>query len=160
MMHDTNRVAASLIGLILATTGWVALADVSANPYRNIVANNVFRLKPVEVRTEEQAPRPAARIRLAGITTILSRKVAILNLQLPATPSEPATQFSCTLAEGQREGEITVLTIDEKAGRVKVNNYGTEMVLSFDTDNPPLPNTAPPNHPPIRLPQRVALKAR
>jgi hypothetical protein len=52
------------------------------------------------------------------------------------------------LAEGQSEGDIEVLEIDEKSGRVKVSNSGTIMTLTFEKDGlkqtPPLP-TAPPN---------------
>jgi len=39
-----------------------------------------------------------------------------------------------TLAEGQREGEIEVLEINEIARTVKVNSYGTITTLDFDKD--------------------------
>jgi hypothetical protein len=38
------------------------------------------------------------------------------------------------LTEGQRDSGIEVLQIDEKAGRIQVNNLGTEMPVTFDKD--------------------------
>ena len=160
MMHTRKLVLSCLIVFILDAAVRVGRAEGSPNPYRNIVSSNVFRLKPIETGREEQAPRPTARIRLVGITTILGYKLASLRLQLPTTPPEPGKELCCMLAEGQREGEVEILAIDEKAGSVKVSNYGTEVVLTFDTGNSSPPATAPPSRPPLHLPTRMVLNSR
>ena len=64
------------------------------------------------------------------------------------------------LREGQREGEVVVLAIDEKAGRVKVNNYGTEMVLTFDTEAPSSPGSPRAIRPSMRLATRMVQNSR
>ena len=60
----------------------------------------------------------------------------------------PAREQSFTLGEGQREGDLEVLEIDEKAGKVKVNNFGTVVDLDFDNNGvktaaAPAPGGAP-----------------
>ena len=62
---------------------------------------------------------------LVGITTILQEKRALLKVEFPAQPSEPAKELSCIVAVGQRVGPIEILAIDETAGTVRVNNSGT-----------------------------------
>ena len=42
------------------------------------------------------------------------------------------------LAEGQRDGDIEVLEIDEKAGNVKVNNFGIPQTIDFNRDIRPI----------------------
>jgi hypothetical protein len=76
---------------------------------------------------------------LAGIWNIGTKR-AILKATLPAKPAEagkpaqPSKEESFMLAAGQREGDIEVLEIDEKAGTVKVNDYGDIVTLNF-SDN-------------------------
>src|SRR5439155_9963167 len=65
----------------------------------------------------------------------------------PAEPGKPAGQpreESFTLAVGQRQDDIEVLEIDEKAGTVKVNNFGAEMTLSFKDDGVKTTSAPPP----------------
>jgi hypothetical protein len=62
----------------------------------------------------------------------------------PAKPGEPAKEQSFTLGEGQREGDIEVLEINEKAGTVKVNDYGTITTLDFDKDGVKVVGVPPP----------------
>ncbi len=67
----------------------------------------------------------------------------------PGKPGEgPKSEQSYILTEGQREGDIEVIEIDEKAGSVKVNNAGTIQTLTFEKDGAKLPATvAPPSAP-------------
>jgi hypothetical protein len=51
------------------------------------------------------------------------------------------------LTVGQREGEIEVLDIDEKAGSVKVSNSGAILTLTFEKDGAKLPATPMPAAP-------------
>ncbi|HYL95726.1 MAG TPA: hypothetical protein VET69_07975, partial [Terriglobales bacterium] len=109
----------------------------SDNPYQGIVARNVFLLKPPPppVPIEEAKP-PPPKVFLTGITSILGNKRALLKTPAPpAKPGQPPQgEQSYILTEGQREGDIEVVSIDEKAGTVKINNGGTLYVLNFDKD--------------------------
>ena len=89
----------------------------------------------------------------------------------PAKPGEAAKEKAFTLAEGERDGEVEVLEIDEKEGTVKVNNSGTVVTLNFKDDgvktaSGPAPGPgAPQGMPPqmrrrrCRAPSRARLQA-
>jgi len=53
-----------------------------------------------------------------------------------------------TLAEGMRDGNIEVLAFDEKAGMVKVDDFGTITNLTFDKDGVKLTSSPPANSAP------------
>lgn len=126
-------------------------ADTSDNPYQSIVDRNVFSLKPPPPTADPaEANKPTAlKITLTGITTILGNKrVLIKTAPPPGKPgAEPKTDQSYILTEGQREGDIEVLEIDEKLGSVKVNNAGTVQTLTFEKDGAKLPSTPAPAAP-------------
>jgi hypothetical protein len=137
----TQTLVLATFVLSMGTKGLVA--EVAANPYQGIVERNVFALKPPP-RPEDALPppQPPPKITLTGITTILGNKRALLKQQVPAKPPAPAREESYILTEGQREGDVEVLAIDEEAGTVKVNNHGTVQELSFDKDGVKLSNNA------------------
>lgn len=118
-------------------------AIANENPYSGIVERNVFALKapvPPVVETKVDPGPPPPKIILSGITTILGHPIALMKVTLPPKPPEPgkpppaATETSMMLSDGQRDGQIEVLQIDTAAKTVKVNNYGTEQLLSFDSN--------------------------
>jgi hypothetical protein len=116
------------------------------NPYQQISTRNVFGLRPAPIIHTELPPAPLPKVILTGITTILRGKRALLKIQFPAGPREPAKIESVILAEGERHGPIEVLVIDEKAAAVKVNNSGTVALITFERPNPtPTPSTPPLN---------------
>jgi hypothetical protein len=86
-------------------------------------------------------------VTITGITTILGNKRVLLEVAIPAKGTEPAKKESHILAEGQREGDIEVLQIDEKTGDVKLNDFGTVMTLNIEKDGPKLASTPPPGIP-------------
>jgi hypothetical protein len=121
--------------------------DGSGNPYQSIIDRNVFSLKPAPPPGDSaEANKPqAVKITLTGITTILGNKrVLMKTAPPPGKPGEAKTEQSYILTEGQREGEIEVIEIDEKAGSVKVKNAGAVQTLTFEKDGAKLPATAPP----------------
>ena len=122
------------------------IPDGSANNYADIPGRNVFGLKPPPPIMTETAPQPQlSKIVLTGITTILGNKRALMKTQPAAgKPGQQARELSLILTEGQREGDIEVLQIDENAGSVKVNNSGMVMTLTFEKDGAKLPSTPPP----------------
>jgi hypothetical protein len=138
-----------------------AFADtVGATPYHAIVERNVFGLKPPTPPSDPEANKPPPpKILLQGITTLLGNKRALLKVSVPAKPPEPAKEIPLVLAEGQRDGDIEVLAIDENARTVKVNDYGTVVDLNFDSNGvktaaSPVPG--PPPHAPGFNPAAVA----
>jgi hypothetical protein len=119
----------------------------STNRFRTIPERNVFRLKePTQEQAVTNPPvRPLPKLILTGITTILGNK-RVLMKELPvAGGPEQGKEIPLMLTEGQREADVEVLEIDERAGRVRVNNSGTPMMLSFEKDGAKLPTSpAPP----------------
>src|SRR5882672_331701 len=141
-MSDGGRAAICVLCVLLLCAGGSATGADSANPYQGIVDRNVFGLKPPPAppRPEDNKP-PPPKITLTGITTILGNKRALMNVAMPPKPPDPAKQKSFILAEGQRDGDIEVLEIDETSGTVKVDDFGTVMVLDINKDGAKLPAT-------------------
>jgi len=133
------------------------MAATGSGPYQAIVERNVFGLKPPPAPVAEAPPpAPPLKITLTGITTILGNKRALMSVAVPNKPPE-----TYMLTEGQRQGEIEVLSIDERGGAVLVKNHGIEQTLDFKTDGakaqppPVIPGMIPPpNRPanPMPLP--------
>ena len=131
----THTLVVYLFGFSICQAAHGNTADSSQNPYQQISHSNVFRLKvPEPEKRREEAPPLLPKITLVGITTILKEKRAFMRVTLPVRSIGPAQEYSIILAQGQREGLIEVLEIDEKAGRVTINNYGTVMVLTFENE--------------------------
>jgi len=137
-MADSGKRVICILSTIILCAEARAITDDSANPYNGIVERNVFGLKPptppppVDTKKTDLSP-----ITLTGVTTILSSKRALFNLQ---TPGKPVQSF--ILAEGQRDGDIEVLEIDEKGpggGSVKIKQSGTIQTLTFDKNGVKLP---------------------
>jgi hypothetical protein len=148
--------------LVLSAGVRAVTPDLGGNPYRGIVERNVFSLKDPPPPPKLAPPAaPPVKITLTGITTILGNKRALMRAQIPARPPEPAKEESYMLAEGQRDGDIEVLTIDEKAGTVKVSNHGVPETLDFANNgaklvNAPPPIAAPALPPPMGIPMGVS----
>src|SRR6266404_3955133 len=142
-MSDTGKIVVCILSSLTFCAGAKAIvADTSANPYQGIVDRNVFGLKPPPPPNKgplTDTP-PPPKITLTGITTIFHDKRALMNVAMPAKPSEPAKNQSFILAEHQREGDIEVLEIDVKTGDVKVSNFGTVVTLNLEKDGAKLPN--------------------
>jgi hypothetical protein len=128
---------------LLGERAFSIVPDPNHEQYQTIPERNVFGLRPPTLQpgpTNSAAPLP--KITLAGITTILDTKRALMKVAPSSNglkPGDPAKELSLILTEGQREADIEVLLIDEKKGSVKVNNSGTVMVLTFEKDGAKLP---------------------
>lgn len=131
-----------------------AISDPSLNPYLGIVDRNVFGLKPPPPPPDPEANKPPPPpITLTGITTILGNKRALMKTApVAAKPGEPAKEQSYILTIGQRDGDIEVLDIDEKAGSVKVRYAGNESTLTFEKNGPKIGATPLPAAPAIPVP--------
>src|SRR6266481_118309 len=130
----------SVVVFLFAAT---AFANNTENPYQGIVDRNVFGLRPPPPPPSNEPPKPPIpAINLTGITTILGKKMAFMTVQLPTKPGEQAKPgpTSFMLCEGERDGDIEVVSIDEVAGTVKVNDCGTITNVAFGK----LPSTPAP----------------
>ena len=122
--------------LVLWSAAGAAGPAFSGNPYRHIPERNVFGLRPPQPAHLEPPPAPLPKVVLTGITTIFGDKRALLKVQFPARSPRPAKEQSCILAEGQRDGSVEVLKINEKTAKVKVDNAGTVMEITFEKPSP------------------------
>lgn len=64
----------------------------------------------------------------------MGSKLVFFKVQFPPKPGEQQGEQSFMLAEGQREGGIEVLEINDTAKTIRVKNFGTEMTIGFDKD--------------------------
>src|SRR6185369_824073 len=136
---DSVKIASCVLSTFIVCSAAIAIGADSGNPYQAIVDRNVFGLKPPPPPGKpEEKKVDLPPITLTGITTILGNKRALMNVQSPGKPPH-----SLILAEGQREGEIEVLEIDEKGGNVKVNQSGTVVPLNFEKNGAKLPAAVP-----------------
>ncbi len=133
-----------LSGLMLGTGTPELSADMTGNPYQGIVERNVFNLREPTPTTTEAPAAPPPKITLTGFTDILGNKRVLFKVQIPAKPPQPAKEESYILAEGQRDGDIEVLEIDEEAGVAKFNNHGTVQTLDLANDGAKPPATPMP----------------
>lgn len=149
-MRDSLKKLAGQFGFLLIAASVFAMAPNRAfNDYDGIVSRNLFNLRePLTKIPEPITNAPPMNLNLTGITTMLGYKLAMLRTHPPPKPGTPPTDQTLTLTEGQREGDIEVLQIDEKAGRVKVNNGGTIMTLTFEKDGLKPAQVLPTNLPP------------
>jgi hypothetical protein len=126
-------------GLVWIVGTMSVLAVSTDNPYGAIVARNPFALKPPPPPGPDPASLkpPAPKIVLNGIATVFGVKRAIMKMTPPAAKGEQAKEQSFLLAEGEREGELEVMKIDDAPpGSVLVNNYGTVTNLTFEANGP------------------------
>ena len=135
-----TRMICALGAVGFASIGQVSGGTFPNNPYHSISERNVFGLKPVSPIHVEQPNLPLPKVVLTGITTILKGKRALLKVQFPAKPQVPAKEESYILAEGQRDGPIEVLKINETNATVTVDNAGTVTTITVEK----LPPTPPP----------------
>lgn len=140
-----------MAGLCLAGGLSVGSAGVPSftNPFMAIAHRNVFALRPPDPPRVETIKPPGPKAVLTGITSVLGIKQALLEIDFPAKPPQPAKKEWCILAEGERHGPIQVVRINEKAATVDVSNSGEICTLKFEkataqpTPTPPRPTVFP-----------------
>jgi len=147
---------AGLLGAVLFGAGAIAAdtadtADHPENPYQGIVDRNVFALKPPPPPPDPDSIKPPTpEFFLTGITTIFGPKRALFRTSpkpargAPPPGKDKEKEESYMLAEGQREGEVEVVSIDEVAGMVKVSYGGTILTIDFTNNAAKSVAVAPP----------------
>lgn len=128
---------------------------ISSNAYQQILDRNVFGLKPrpdLEV-SQVQSNRPASKIFLTGLTSILGDARALIKIPpRPGNAGDPPAKEQCyILKKGERADDIEIIDIDVKAMRVKISDGGTIEELSFERNGVNLIGSPAPPPPPGML---------
>lgn len=126
------------IALTMALTGvigaaaWAAAPEDSLSTYQEIVERNAFGLKDPPPPPEQTATQQVAQVNIqfTGITTTFGVKKAYFRIP---DSQKPGTFLYPCIKEGEREGTIEVVQIDDKTGAVKIRNAGNAMTLTFET---------------------------
>jgi hypothetical protein len=113
---------------IIVTLGCLQIARASqdANPYLSIVAHNPFGLVPTPSPDIQDAKISPPEITLNGIITIFGDKRALFKVR-----ESPAEEKSCLLSEGERDGDIELLSVDVQRSTVTVNNHGVTQTIAI-----------------------------
>src|SRR5271169_4891622 len=118
MKHVERMLVGTLAAFAMCTAAnaITGTGDASGSPYQSVVERNVFGLKPPPPPPDPELNKPPPpKNTLTGITTILGNKRALLKFTPPVTKAgEQPKEQAFTLAEGQGEGGLEVLEIDEK----------------------------------------------
>ena len=120
-----------LSGLLWWSMVAVCYGTAFERPYQAIVKRNAFNLKPPQEERPLGIPLTRPNLRLSGITTFGGKRV-FLKMQVPSRAGERVGERSVILREGQREGEIEVLKIDEERGRVEIRFSGQLLIVKFE----------------------------
>jgi hypothetical protein len=125
----------SYLILTVVGIGSLCVQEVSAeNPYTPIVARNVFGLQPIPVAQnsgDEAAAAALPKITPNGIMTIFG-KLQVIFKTATATPGQPPKELSYLMGEGERQDDIEVQKIDEKAATITFNNHGLIQTLELN----------------------------
>jgi hypothetical protein len=168
MKRGEKTLLCMLGGVVLYGLATNAPAISPDNPYNAITTRNVFGLKPPPPPPPDPASikPPAPKLFLTGITTILGNKRALLKGTYSPAAGEPAKEQFLMLGEGQRDGNVEVIKIDEKASLVTVDDFGTVTNITFEAPGkagapggtpgaPPAVGAAPP---PTGMPTPASLQ--
>ena len=124
-------------GLALSASLRAEDAVLPGNPYAVVVVRNIFGLNPPPaIDTNAVVVEPPVKIIPNGIMTILGQLQVLF--KVAAKPG--GKDASYMLTEGQRQDDIEVIKINEKAAVVTFNNHGIMQEL-------PLVVTAPSSTP-------------
>ncbi|HEY5345138.1 MAG TPA: hypothetical protein VIK62_02210 [Verrucomicrobiae bacterium] len=125
-----------ILGLVVA--GGLSAASLRAgsapeNPYTPIITRNVFALVPIPigppVALTPEVPPP--KITPNGIMTLFGKLQVLFKVAGVAHPGQPPKDESYVLGAGERQDEIEVQAIDEKAATITFNNHGVVQKLSL-----------------------------
>jgi hypothetical protein len=94
------------------------------NPYAPVVVRNVFGLNPPTPPGPTVPVDPPPKIIANGIMSIFGRLQALYKVT-ETVPGQSPKEKSYILTVGQREDDIEVVKIDDKANIVTFNNHGT-----------------------------------
>ena len=134
-MNVAGKMIASLaLAAVVSGAARAAEGSPSGNPYAAVVARNIFGLVPIPVSNaaeELPPPEPPPKITPNGIMSIFGKLQVLFKVPGKPVAGQPAKDESYVLCEGERQDEIEVQKIDEKAGTVTFNNHGVIQELAL-----------------------------
>ena len=119
---------------LLTSAIWGVSGDVQMASYQQINERNAFSLKPLPPPGPDPATLAATQqvnITFTGITIYQGVKKAYFRLP---DGTKPGQFVYPTIREGERDGVLEVVTINEKSGAVTIKNAGTPMTLNFEAN--------------------------
>jgi hypothetical protein len=124
----TILLAVAVLGL-----GAGAAAATAENPYQPIPRRNVFGLNPIPTNNpaDQKPPEPPSKIIPNGIMTIFGKVQVLFKVQEPGRAGQPAKEQSYIMGEGERQDDIEVQKINEKAAAITFNNRGIVQTLEL-----------------------------
>jgi hypothetical protein len=132
-----------------------------SNSYLSIPERNPFGLKPPPPPEEAPPPPPppappAATIKLTGITSMFSTPKALFEITEPGAGAKPRKPI---LSEGEKDGDLEVVSINVAKSEVTIRNSGTVTNITFapiETAKAAPPAKAPPGRPVSAAARRAA----
>ena len=129
-MNRAGKIAVCLAGGLALNAGLRADDIVlPGNPYAPVVARNVFDLNPIVTPDNTQASEPPAKITPNGIMSIFGHLQVLFKVSGATKDGRPVGDESYILAEGQRQDDIEVTHIDQKASIVTFDNHGVVQII-------------------------------
>ncbi len=114
------------------------VAGLKDNPYKLILDTNPFRLKDPPPLTSESATNVVSLdVRVTGITSVGRTKRAWL--VIPPGPGRSEPKYLNNLSEGDSNGVLRIVEINEKEETVKILNAGIIVTLNFREHGLPAP---------------------
>ena len=123
----------SAAGLIFSAAVRAEDMAAPANPYTALVTRNIFGLVPVPVAEPPPPPPidPPPKITPNGIMNIFGKLQVLFKTPGKVKPGQPPKEESYVMGEGERQDEIVVKKIDDKAGVVTFENHGVIQELAL-----------------------------
>jgi hypothetical protein len=127
-------------GLLMGLRLFAAPPEEADNPYAVISERNVFHLSPAPPPPEPDKPKlELPTIKLSGFFRVGSRTRALFS-SYPKKKEEGTTYYN--LAQGEKDGILEVVKIDEENGSVDILTTGNPATLTLKDDV--LPSAATP----------------
>jgi hypothetical protein len=133
----------ALSSLLVATPVRADVTEPKDNPYKVILDRNPFGLRDAPPQPDLLATNPPpvkVDVKFTGVTSVGSSKRAWF--VIPPLPGRQQPKI-LSLSEGDSDGDLKVLEIDEKVPTVKVLNAGIPVVLNFKDHGVATPAAAP-----------------
>jgi hypothetical protein len=132
--------------LLIALAGGITLLSalgvnaedtgLGGNPYAVVAVRNIFGLNPpAPVNATPMDDTPPPKITPNGIMSIFGQLQVLFKVTPVGKAPKPGGDDSYILSEGQRQDDIEVVKINEKAGIVTFNNHGTVQELPLVAAN-------------------------
>ncbi|HKS36621.1 MAG TPA: hypothetical protein VJW76_05490, partial [Verrucomicrobiae bacterium] len=134
-MNSTERTLRLAVGaFLIAATVQADITESKDNPWRVIIDRNPFGLQdpppPPDPSSLTNQPPVKVDIKFTGISSDSNANTKRAWLMVPPGPGRPQPKY-LSLSEGDSDGDLKVLEINETETTVKVLNAGVPVTLNF-----------------------------